>query len=556
MKNYTSLNQLILEAEEDVKFKLEGRPEDNLLNGLVPKRFAYSYTYPKNSTSIITPKSILDYIINSTEGDANQIKTTINSLSSPAAVGISADPSNKAGLFGGKNRVEGHVYIFKNVTDDSVKSVNPEQLLGKTGSNNITALHVLSTPRTSGESIQQNLAKIINSSGKASANSTTSLTTASAKSTSKLTMMELNTIMPKAGPGGKPNGGMVYFTKVVNGTFRNPASPDVLLKDNEIIKIGDTSPVMLVLSKFFSSQSPLNSLVKGQVDSYTPDIKSAFTEILNKSGDPDYKVDASYDLDKLTKTQLVSIMSVWLIYAVNNGLIPRSEVETDTYPTLKTFIDSVTVAASAAPAGGQPASGQPAAGQGSAMDQATLAAKKKKQTERLAGPASIENEQELIEILKGTGYTDADIFVNNKLHPTFSSGLVTAAGDSFKNASAWKATDSTGNIILEFDTSNIGAFNADGTAKIFTPNFTGIHSALGILRLILLDKQTKSPISGQPTLNRVPTAADLLAMSKRKTGSITGPIQADIDLVKKGFGWDNDLAQAITFYRTEYYKKA
>jgi hypothetical protein len=73
MKNYTSLNQLILEAEEDVKFKLEGRPEDNLLNGLVPKRFAYSYTYPKNSTSIITPKSILDYIINSTEGDANQI---------------------------------------------------------------------------------------------------------------------------------------------------------------------------------------------------------------------------------------------------------------------------------------------------------------------------------------------------------------------------------------------------------------------------------------------------------------------------------------------------
>ena len=52
MKNYTSLNQLILEAEEDVKFKLEGRPEDNLLNGLVPKRFAYSYTYPKNSTSI------------------------------------------------------------------------------------------------------------------------------------------------------------------------------------------------------------------------------------------------------------------------------------------------------------------------------------------------------------------------------------------------------------------------------------------------------------------------------------------------------------------------
>jgi hypothetical protein len=436
------------------------------------------------------------------------------------------------------------------------KTVNPEQLLGKTGSNNITALHVLSTPRTSGESIQQNLAKIINSSGKASANSTTSLTTASAKSTSKLTMMELNTIMPKAGPGGKPNGGMVYFTKVVNGTFRNPASPDVLLKDNEIIKIGDTSPVMLVLSKFFSSQSPLNSLVKGQVDSYTPDIKSAFTEILNKSGDPDYKVDASYDLDKLTKTQLVSIMSVWLIYAVNNGLIPRSEVETDTYPTLKTFIDSVTVAASAAPAGGQPASGQPAAGQGSAMDQATLAAKKKKQTERLAGPASIENEQELIEILKGTGYTDADIFVNNKLHPTFSSGLVTAAGDSFKNASAWKATDSTGNIILEFDTSNIGAFNADGTAKIFTPNFTGIHSALGILRLILLDKQTKSPISGQPTLNRVPTAADLLAMSKRKTGSITGPIQADIDLVKKGFGWDNDLAQAITFYRTEYYKKA
>jgi hypothetical protein len=249
-------------------------------------------------------------------------------------------------------------------------------------------------------------------------------------------------------------------------------------------------------------------------------------------------------------------MSVWLIYAVNNGLIPRSEVETDTYPTLKTFIDSVTVAASAAPAGGQPASGQPAAGQGSAMDQATLAAKKKKQTARLAGPTSIENEQELIEILKGTGYTDADIFVNNKLHPTFSSGLVTAAGDSFKNASAWKATDSTGNIILEFDTSNIGAFNADGTAKIFTPNFTGIHSALGILRLILLDKQTKSPISGQPTLNRVPTAADLLAMSKRKTGSITGPIQADIDLVKKGFGWDNDLAQAITFYRTEYYKKA
>jgi len=119
MKKYTNISQLISEQAEDANFKIEGRPEDNLLNGLVQKRFAYSYTYPKKSADIITPNSILQYIMSSTEGDASRIKSVINGLSSPQAVGISADPSDKAGLFGGKNRVEGHVYLFKNITDSA-----------------------------------------------------------------------------------------------------------------------------------------------------------------------------------------------------------------------------------------------------------------------------------------------------------------------------------------------------------------------------------------------------------------------------------------------------
>ena len=136
-------------------------------------------------------------------------------------------------------------------------------------------------------------------------------------------------------------------------------------------------------------------------------------------------------------------MSVWLIYAVNNGLIPRSEVETDTYPTLITFVESITKAASAAPTGGQPTSGQ-----GSTIDHATLVAKQKKQADRLAGKPTIENEQELIEILKGAGIEDTKLLVNNtdKLQSMYSSGLVTAAGDSYEKASAWKYTDGAGNV--------------------------------------------------------------------------------------------------------------
>ena len=142
MKKYTNLSQLITEQTNDATFKIEGRPEDNLLNGAVLKRFAYSYTYPKDSVEIVTPTSILDYISASTEGDANQIKRVIDSLSNPAAVGISADPSNKAGLFGGKNRVEGHVYLFKNVPESSVTSVNPDQLIGNLGDVHLYSNHV------------------------------------------------------------------------------------------------------------------------------------------------------------------------------------------------------------------------------------------------------------------------------------------------------------------------------------------------------------------------------------------------------------------------------
>jgi hypothetical protein len=631
MKKYTNLSQLITEQAEDAKFKIEGRPEDNLLNGVVLKRFTYSYTYPKNSAAIVTPAAILDYITKSSEGDANQIKTVINSLSSPAAVGISADPSDKAGLFGGKNRVEGHVYLFKNIPESAVTSVNPDQLIGKTGTNNITSFQVLSTPRTGGESIQQNLAKIISAAGKSSTsgNSSSSAKSSSSTSTSnssgsKLTMMELQVTIPQLGPGGKENGASYYFKKVVNGLFRNVNSADALIKepvkvscksksyskgdksifitekDSKLIEAGfsvrgpgippntlvtkkgdvqnseveisisnpaystqgqptigfynnyifpeSESPVMVVISKFFSIQKPLNSIVSAQTATYTQEIKSAFTEILNKSGDPDYKVDASYNLDELTKSQLVSIMTVWLLYAANNGVINISEIETDTYPTIKNFVDILTGAASTANAQVSTIN---------SMDLATNMSNKQKQINRVAGKASIENVEELKEILLGAGYPASVIMPDGtKLRQDLQSALVTTAGDAYKNTSAWKyfnPTDNTKNI--EFDTSEIGSFNDNGTARVFTPEYTGIHSALGLLRKILSPAMRKSTIPGEPAINPVPTDAVILAGATRKDGAgkLIGPNTAEIAAVKAGFGWGPDLEQAITFFRKKHY---
>jgi len=288
-----------------------------------------------------------------------------------------------------------------------------------------------------------------------------------------LTMMELQVIMPQLGPGGKENGAKYYFTRVVNGTFKNNDSKTALIRDpyKSVIKTldfnkGDNSifipasgtgkieagfavrgpgispnttvtkkadpvsgqveifisnptysnqaaptigfydnyifpesesPVMIVLSKFFSLQSPLNSIVGGQVNSYTPEIKAAFTEILNKSGDPSYKLGPSYNLDELTKTQLVSIMTAWLLYAVNNGVIPRSEIETDTYPTIQKYVDALTSNAATVASG--------TASTPSAMSQATNLSVKQQRLNRLAGKPTINTEEELIEILLGAGYT-------------------------------------------------------------------------------------------------------------------------------------------------------
>lgn len=661
MKKYTRLSQLIVEQAEDAKFKIEGRPEDNLLNGLVLKRFKYSYTYPKNSPAIITPKSILDYIMSATDGDANQIKTVINSLASPAAVGASADPSTKAGLLGGKNQVEGHIYIFKNITDDSVNSVNPDQLLGKIG-NGLTSFQVLSTPRTGGESIQQNLAKIINanktSTGSAgnSGGRTAGGRSSGTGSSGKLTMMELNVILPEKpldSPTEPDNGAAYYFKKVVNGLFKNESSPDVLLKspikysvtgqsftkgvstisipedksgkieagllvtgpgippntrvtkkspsatggltdisisnptysdetlptfgfyDNYIFP-GTETPVMSVISLFFSSQPKLNSIVPSQVKAYTPAIKAAFTEILNNSGDPDYKVDASYNLDELTKTQLVSIMTVWLVYAVNNGIIPAAEIKNANHPTLTKYVEAIIGSAKSAAAAA--VTSTPTAP--SAMQQASIDAINQKRANRLAGRPTIENVDELMEILMGVGYTKSDLF-KTKTDPNSPSeittkvdnDLVSPAADAYEGASGWKVNKVTdnkndagnGDVILEFDTSNIGAFKDGGGAKLYTPDFKGIHSALGFLRQYIRYKQGKSPISGQPTMNPVPTSAELKAQAARETTYASknkptetwkqkGPNQAEIDTVKKGFGWDSDLETAITFYRNLYYK--
>jgi len=627
MKRYTNISQLISEQAEDANFKIEGRPEDNLLNGLVQKRFAYSYTYPKKSADIITPNSILQYIMSSTEGDASRIKSVINGLSSPQAVGISADPSDKAGLFGGKNRVEGHVYLFKNITDSAVTSVNPDQLIGKTGANNVTAFQILSTPRTGGETIQQNLSKIMGAAGKTS--STTNTKPGATSTGDNLTMMELQVIMPQLGPGGKENGAKYYFTQVVNGTFRNNDSKTALIRDpyKSVIKTlafnkGDKSifipassagnieagfavrgpgispnttvtkradpdgkqvelsisnptysaqamptigfydnyiflesesPVMIVLSKFFSSQSPLNSIVSDQVNSYTPEIKAAFTEILNKSGDPTYKLGPSYNLDELTKTQLVSIMTAWLLYAVNTGVIPRSEIETDTYPTIKKYADALTSSAATA------ASGTAAAP--SAMSQATNLSVKQQRLNRLAGKPTINNEEELIEILLGAGYLEGDILDSSgKLKPLFRTALVTAAGDSYTNSSAWRQSTSGGNDKLAFKTEEIGSFDKD-TPKFFTPDYEGIHSAIGFLRLILTPGipafRKVAAFPNEPAINPVPSSAKLLAAGTRKdaTGKkLLGPTAAEVAEVEAGFKWGQDLSDAVTFFRKKYYK--
>jgi hypothetical protein len=627
MKRYTNISQLISEQAEDANFKIEGRPEDNLLNGLVQKRFAYSYTYPKKSADIITPNSILQYIMSSTEGDASRIKSVINGLSSPQAVGISADPSDKAGLFGGKNRVEGHVYLFKNITDSAVTSVNPDQLIGKTGTNNVTAFQILSTPRTGGETIQQNLSKIMGAAGKTS--STTNTKPGTTSTGDNLTMMELQVIMPQLGPGGKENGAKYYFTRVVNGTFKNNDSKTALIRDpyKSVIKTldfnkGDNSifipasgtgkieagfavkgpgispnttvtkkadpasgqveifisnptysnqaaptigfydnyifpesesPVMIVLSKFFSLQSPLNSIVGGQVNSYTPEIKAAFTEILNKSGDPSYKLGPSYNLDELTKTQLVSIMTAWLLYAVNNGVIPRSEIETDTYPTIQKYVDALTSNAATVASG--------TASTPSTMSQATNLSVKQQRLNRLAGKPTINTEEELIEILLGAGYLEGNILDSpGKLKSLFRTALVTAAGDSYTNSSAWKQSDSGGNVKLAFETDEIGTFNSDGTPKIFTPDYKGIHSAIGFLRLILTPGipafRKVAAFPGEPVINPVPGSAKLLAAGTRKdaTGKkLLGPTAAEVTEVEAGFKWGQDLSDVITFFRKKYY---
>jgi len=635
MKKYTNLSQLITEQTNDATFKIEGRPEDNLLNGAVLKRFAYSYTYPKDSVEIVTPTSILDYISASTEGDANQIKRVIDSLSNPAAVGISADPSNKAGLFGGKNRVEGHVYLFKNVPESSVTSVNPDQLIGKTGKNNITSFQVLSTPRTGGESIQQNLAKIMNAVGKSSGSANANK--AGSKSTTNsgnLTMMELNVIMAQKGPGGREVGSAIYFKDIINGIFKNSSSSQALLKDpvktestamkftkgvasifipesdakkiepgftvkgpgisplttitkkgeplkglvefslsnqtysnqdpgptlnfyNNYIFLESESPIMLVISKLFSMQRPLNSIVKNQTNTYTPEIKEAFTQILNMSGDADYKVDSSYNLDELTKTQLISIMTVWLVYAVNNGVIPRSEVETDTYPTIQQYIDIIKTGASGIAAINPQASQVNA----STMSQATDAATKQKHTLRLAGRPTIENVEELFEVLYGAGWVASGtpgLVVGTPSTPTAltETQLISAAGDSYRGTSSWKQLNKSNfDVILEFDTSEIGAFNSDGTAKLYTPDYTGIHSALGLLRSFLIYAQKKVPQPGQPTINPVPTQAELTTAGNRMDANNKkiGPTDAEVAAVKAGFGWGADLEQAVQFYRRKYY---
>lgn len=714
MKKYTSLNQLITEAL-DGDFKIT-KVEDNLLNGLVQKRWQYSYSYPKNSEEIITPQGILDYLLAATGGDAKKINSVIRGLNSPQAVGISADSSKKKGIFGGKNEIEGYVYVFKSVTQSAVNSVNPDQLLNNSANSNVAAFHILSEPRSGSETIQQNLSKIINAgqsasgaaSGSTSGSSGVSRLRAGTSQTisggGKINSMELQVILGKSGASsGTMNGAYAYFTQVVNGLFKDASSKRLIIGDpiatkgiealnfkagdrsitiaagdlskaaldnvrGSLIKgdgiaantqasgytfssdntkaiinldkpttkdvdkptfdiyrnhifLGDSSPVIMVICKFLMAQPNFNKIITAQTNVYNDEIKAALTEIIQNSGDPNIKLGGAYDLTALTKLQLVSIMTAWLVYAANNGIIPSTELSNTSYPTIQKYIDIILRGAPIISATGSQTPGK------AALGQAEQEAIDKRQEERLQGPVTIETPDELEEILFGAGFSANSGSKDNK---RVKSDLIDIAGDGNRATSAWtnvdlkvigattagnnsinlqpgtgsiikvgnfaQGADITGGtseitaingdtitlaatakntnaaasiIIIDPDAKNIeeisdevGAFNPDGTARIYTPDFNGMHSGLANLRLYLIAAQKAVPQAGQPTITVPPDSNEIksFVVQKINVGGVEKtvrkiPTATEIAKMKAGYGWGADLEQAILFYRKRYYDK-